>query len=114
MAKRTKDELLKLVREHAGDEPDDFTISLLEDITDSMGDTNGDIETITAELNTSKENITKLTADLNDITEKYNGLKKTYADRFVLSDDTNDTKANDVKDDTPDTTEETYDSIFAD
>lgn len=87
--KLTKEELITKVREQGGETPDDFTISLLEDISDSFDDSV--VETLTEEKN-------KLEADLV-------ALKKAYADRFTLSDDdkTEDDKVEEV---------DTYDSIF--
>lgn len=87
--KMTKDELLAKVRENGGDSPDDFTIGLLEDISDSMDE--AIVETLTAEK--------------QKLEEDYTALKKAYADRFTIKEDDK------SKDDEVEVVE-TYDSIF--
>lgn len=87
--KMTKDELLAKVRENGGDSPDDFTIGLLEDISDSM----------------DEKIVETLTEEKNKIEEAYTSLKKAYADRFTIKDDDK-SKEDEVE------VVETYDSIF--
>lgn len=87
--KMTKDELLAKVREQGGESPDDFTISLLEDISDSMDE--AIVETLTAEK--------------QKLEEDYTALKKAYADRFTIKEDDK-SKEDEVE------VVETYDSIF--
>lgn len=87
--KMTKDELLAKVRENGGDSPDDFTIGLLEDISDSM----------------DEKIVETLTEEKNKIEEAYTALKKAYADRFTIKDD-------DKSEEDEVEVVETYDSIF--
>lgn len=87
--KMTKEELLTKVREQGGESPDDFTISLLEDISDSMDE--AIVETLTAEK--------------QKLEEDYTALKKAYADRFTIKEDDK-SKEDEVE------VVETYDSIF--
>lgn len=87
--KLTKEELLTKVREQGGESPDDFTISLLEDISDSMDE--AIVETLTAEK--------------QKIEEAYDALKKAYADRFTIKEEDK-SKEDEVE------VVETYDSIF--
>lgn len=87
--KMTKDELLAKVREQGGESPDDFTISLLEDISDSMDE--AIVETLTAEK--------------QKLEEDYTALKKAYADRFTIKEDDK-SKEDEVE------VVETYDSIY--
>ena len=111
--KRSKEELLNAVREHGGETPDDFTIAMLEDISDSFndGDNSEEIESLksaNADLTAANESLTTASAELQ---ASYDSLKKAYADRFTL-------KEEDVeegkKDDGPAEEEvtESYDSIF--
>ena len=87
--KMTKDELLAKVREQGGESPDDFTISLLEDISDSMDEAIVDT----------------LTAEKQKLEEDYTALKKAYADRFTIKEDDK-SKEDEVE------VVETYDSIY--
>lgn len=106
--KKTKEELLEAIRAHGGDEPDDFTISMLEDVADSFGEP---VEDKTEEVESLKAANSELTAAKAAVEEAYSALKKAYADRFTL-------KEEDVeeKDDEPEEEEftETFDSIFDD
>lgn len=105
--KRTKEELLKVVREHGGDSPDDFTTSLLEDITDSFEEFDVDA------LVKAEQDLADMTKARDDLQVKYDALHKSYADRFVITDKGgNNDDNNDDKDKTPEVTTETYDSIF--
>lgn len=111
--KRSKEELLNAVREHGGDTPDDFTISMLEDIADSFieGDNSEELEslkTANAELTAANESLTTATAELQ---ASYDNLKKAYADRFTLKEED---VEEETKDDEPAEEEvtESYDSIF--
>lgn len=87
--KLTKEELLTKVREQGGESPDDFTISLLEDISDSMDE--AIVETLTAEK--------------QKLEEDYTALKKAYADRFTIKEEDK-SKEDEVE------VVETYDSIY--
>ena len=111
--KLTKDELLAKIREHGGDEPDDWTISMLEDVSDSW----------IAEVvdNSEIEALQKANNDLQSamdaLQETYKSLKKAYADRFTLKDDSKDDIVKEIVDDEPDDAEpdddeETYENIF--
>lgn len=111
--KRSKEELLNAVREHGGDTPDDFTISMLEDIADSFieGDNSEELESlksVNAELTAANESLTAATAELQ---ASYDSLKKAYADRFTLKEED---VEEETKDDEPAEEEvtESYDSIF--
>ena len=102
--KLTKEDLLAKVREHGGDEPDDFIIALLEDITDSFE------EFDTTALVEAEQKVTDLTKTNEDLTVKYNALKKSYSDRFVIKDGGDETGSEDKTD--PEETTEDYSSIF--
>lgn len=111
--KRSKDEILNSIREHGGETPDDFTISMLEDITDSFneGDNSEELESLksaNADLTAANESLTTATAELQ---ASYDSLKKAYADRFTLKEE--DVEEN-KKDDEPEEEKvtESYDSIF--
>lgn len=111
--KRSKEELLNAVREHGGENPDDFTISMLEDIADSFndGDNSEEIESLksaNADLTAANESLTTASAELQ---ASYDSLKKAYADRFTLKEED---VEEDKKDDGPAEEEvtESYDSIF--
>lgn len=81
--KMTGEELVNKIREHGGESPDEFTLEIMGDITDSF-DTSAEAE------------LEKLRAD-------YDKLKKDYADRFVVKE---------KPDEQPEEVVETYDSIF--
>ena len=111
--KRSKDELLNAIREHGGETPDDFTISMLEDIADSFieGDNSEELESLksaNAELTAANESLTTASAELQ---ASYDSLKKAYADRFTLKEED---VEEETKDDEPAEEEvtESYDSIF--
>ena len=111
--KRSKDELLNAIREHGGETPDDFTISMLEDIADSFieGDNSEELESlksVNAELTAANESLNTATAELQ---ASYDNLKKAYADRFTLKEED---VEEETKDDEPAEEEvtESYDSIF--
>lgn len=70
MAKLTKEDLIKKVNDMFGEDATDEQISLLEDISDSMGDSNND------ELETTKRALTKAQTDLKEFRQK-------YRDRFL-------------------------------
>lgn len=82
--KMTGEELVAKIREHGGEAPDEFTLEIMGDITDSFD-------------NTAETELEKLRSD-------YDKLKKDYADRFVVK-----TKPDD---NTHEEVIETYDSIF--
>ena len=109
--KLTKDELLAKIREHGGDEPDDWTISMLEDVSDSwiaeVVD-NSEIEALQKANN-------DLQSAMDELQDTYKSLKKAYADRFTLKDDSKDDIVKEIVDDEPDEPdedEETYENIF--
>ena len=70
MAKLTKEDLIKKVNDMFGEDATDEQISLLEDISDSMGNSNND------ELETTKQALTKAQTDLKEFRQK-------YRDRFL-------------------------------
>lgn len=70
MAKLSKEDLIKKVNEMFGENATDEQISLLEDISDSMGDSNND------ELETIKQSLTQAQTDLKE-------FKKKYRERFL-------------------------------
>lgn len=111
--KRSKEELLTAIREHGGESPDDFTIAMLEDVSDSFseGDNSEELEslrTANADLVAANESLTTASAELQ---ASYDSLKKAYADRFTL-------KEEEVEEETKDepaaeeVSTESYDSIF--
>lgn len=106
--KKTKDELLEAIRTHGGEEPDDFTISMLEDISDSFVDAP---EVDTSEIDALKAANAELEAAKSGAEAALAALKKAYADRFTL-------KEEEIKEeeDEPEEEEftETFDSIFED
>ena len=111
--KRSKDELLNAIREHGGETPDDFTISMLEDIADSFieGDNSEELESLrsaNADLTAANESLTTASAELQ---ASYDSLKKAYADRFTLKEED---VEEETKDDEPAEEEvtESYESIF--
>lgn len=65
MAKLSKEDLIKKVNEMFGEDATDEQISLLEDISDSMGDSNND------ELETTKQALTQAQTDLKEFKQKY-------------------------------------------
>lgn len=65
MAKLSKEDLIKKVNEMFGEAATDEQISLLEDISDSMGDSIND------ELETTKQALTQAQTDLKEFKQKY-------------------------------------------
>lgn len=65
MAKLSKEDLIKKVNEMFGEDATDEQISLLEDISDSMGDSNND------ELETTKQALAQAQTDLKEFKQKY-------------------------------------------
>lgn len=109
--KLSKEELLTKIREHGGENPDDFTISMLEDIADSIDES---VVDNSAELEALKTANTELTAAKDTLQAAYDALKVAYADRFTLKED-------EVKDETVDEEEkereeaesiDSFDDIF--
>ena len=103
MAKLTKEDLIKKVNEMFGEDATDEQISLLEDISDSMGESNND------ELETTKQELTKAQTDLKEFKQK-------YRERFLGGVDNN-PSPKDVKDDDKEDEEEedkklSYDDLF--
>lgn len=105
--KRTKEELLNSVREHGGETPDEYTISLLEDIADSFLDEAVDNSEELAALQEANKTLTEARDALQ---VAYDTLKKSYADRFTLQEE--DVKTEDEKEEEEAEAVETYDSIF--
>lgn len=108
--KRSKDELLQAVREHGGDTPDEFTISLLEDIADSVSD----VVDRTDEVNALTAANAELTTAKDTLQAAYDTLKKSYADRFTLSDKEvkEETQTEEEKVEEEAAQVDSYDSIF--
>lgn len=102
--KRTKEEILQTIREHGGDTPDDFTISMLEDIADSFVDV---VETVD-----TADELATLTEAHENLQKAYDALKKSYADRFVLKEDEIETKTEEEKEEEAAESVDSYDSIF--
>lgn len=84
MAKLSKEDLIKKVNEMFGEDATDEQISLLEDISDSMENSNND------ELETTKKALTQAQTDLKE-------FKKKYRERFLGGVD-NDPSPKDIKD----------------
>lgn len=110
--KRSKDELLDIVRTHGGETPDDFTIAMLEDIADSF---EADVVDNTEELEALKAANAEISAAKETLQAAYDALKKSYADRFTLKEEekTEEDKTEEDDEVKPET-EETFDSIFED
>lgn len=70
----TKEELLAKVRDKAGETPDEYSISLMEDIADSFDPVD----------NTK---IDELQTAMSSLQSAYDALKKSYADRFTMAAD---------------------------
>ena len=103
MAKLSKEDLIKKVNEMFGEDATDEQISLLEDISDSMGDSNND------ELETTKQALTQAQTDLKEFKQK-------YRERFLGGVD-NKPSAQDVHDEQNEDEEEedkklSYDDLF--
>lgn len=109
--KKTKEELLEAVRTHGGDTPDDFTISMLEDIADSFDAPA--IEDKTAEVEALTAANAELTAAQASLQEAYDALKKSYADRFTLKEEEK-TEEDKKEEEVEPETEDAFDSIFED
>lgn len=103
MAKLSKEDLIKKVNEMFGEDATDEQISLLEDISDSIGESNND------ELENTKKALTKAQTDLREFKQK-------YRERFLGGVDNNPSPQdvnNDIKEDRE--TEEkklSYDDLF--
>lgn len=103
MAKLSKEDLIKKLNEMFGEDATDEQISLLEDISDSMGDSDSD------ELETTKQALTKAQTDLKEFRQK-------YRDRFLGGVD-NEPSKKDVTDNQKEDEEEeekkpSYDDLF--
>lgn len=109
--KRTKDELLEAIRAHGGDTPDDFTIAMLEDISDSFEVP--EVEDKTAEVEALTAANAELTAAKDALQAAYDELKKSYADRFTLKEETEEETEDTTEDEEPEVVD-TFDSIFED
>lgn len=103
MAKLSKEDLIKKVNEMFGEDATDEQISLLEDISDSIGDSNND------ELETTKKALTKAQTDLKEFRQK-------YRDRFLGGVDNTPSKkdeTDDLKEDgEEDEKKPSYDDLF--
>lgn len=103
MGKLSKEDLIKKVNEMFGKDATDEQISLLEDISDSMGDSNND------ELEATKQALAKAQTDLKEFRQK-------YRERFLGGVDNN-PSPKDVRDEQNEDGEEgdnklTYDGLF--
>lgn len=107
--KKTKDELLEAIRTHGGEDPDDFTISMLEDISDSFVDAP---EVDTSEIDALKAANAELEAAKSGAEAALAALKKAYADRFTLKEE--EIKEEEKEDDEEEEITDTFDSIFED
>lgn len=103
MAKLSKEDLIKKVNEMFGDNATDEQISLLEDISDSMGDSNND------ELETTKQALSQAQTDLKEFKQK-------YRERFLGGVDNNPSKKDVLDEKKEDEVEEdkklSYDDLF--
>ena len=103
MAKLSKEDLIKKVNEMFGEDATDEQISLLEDISDSMGDSDND------ELETTKKALTKAQTDLKEFRQK-------YRERFLGGVDNNPSKKDETDTQKEDEEEEdkklSYDDLF--
>lgn len=104
--KRTKEDLLKVIREHGGETPDDFTVALLEDITDSFEEFDVDA------LVKAEQDLADMTKARDELQTKYDTLHKSYADRFVIKDNDGSGSSSDDNNDDEEEMTETYDTIF--
>lgn len=108
--KKSKDELLQSIREHGGDSPDDFVVSLLEDVTDSF------VEAVdnSAEIAAMQATIGELTAAKDTLQAAYDAMKRSYADRFTLTENEvkNETETKEDKEREAAESVDSFDSIF--
>lgn len=104
MAKLSKEDLIKKVNEMFGEDATDEQISLLEDISDSMGDSNNDDE-----LENTKKALTKAQTDLKEFRQK-------YRERFLGGVDNNPSKKDETDSQKEDEEDEekkpSYDDLF--
>lgn len=107
--KRSKEELLTSIREHGGETPDDFTISLLEDVADSFVE---GVEDKTEELAAAQAANEEMKTAMDAIQTAYDALKKSYADRFTLKEEEIETKTEEEKEEEEAESIEAFDSIF--
>ena len=107
--KKSKDELLEAVRAHGGENPDDFTIAMLEDIADSFDVP--EVEDKTAEVEALTSANEELKVAQASLQAAYDSLKKSYADRFTLKEEEKEKEDKEDEGPQPETTE-TFDSIF--
>lgn len=101
MAKLSKEDLIKKVNAMFGEDATNEQLSLLEDISDSMGTSNND------ELESTKKALTKAQTDLKEFKQK-------YRERFLGGVD-NDPSPQDIKNDDKEETEDkklSYDDLF--
>lgn len=99
MAKLSKEDLIKKVNEMFGEDANDEQISLLEDISDSMDESNND------ELETTKQALTQAQADLKEFRQK-------YRERFLGGVANNPTKKEDEEDEEEEDKTLSYDDLF--
>lgn len=103
MAKLSKEDLIKKVNAMFGEDATDEQLSLLEDISDSMGESNND------KLENTKKALTKAQTDLKEFKQK-------YRERFLGGVD-NDPSPQDIKNDAKEDEETedkklSYDDLF--
>lgn len=96
MAKLSKEDLIKKVNEMFGEDATDEQISLLEDISDSMGDSNND------ELESTKKALTQAQTDLKEFKQKYRerflgGVDNNPSPQDIKNDDKEDGETEDKK-----------------
>ena len=95
--KRNKDELVEIVKKFIADRTDDDAISLLEDVSDSFTENDGENEWKTK---------------FDEMSEKYNGMVKKYTDRFGQGTNSNTETKNETSDDTAAFGSEKLEDIF--
>lgn len=92
MAKLSKEDLIKKVNEMFGENATDEQISLLEDISDSMGESNND------ELEKTKQALTQAQTDLKEFKQKYRERFLGGVDNNPTSKDVHDEQNEDAED----------------
>ena len=103
MAKLSKEDLIKKVNEMFGKDATDEQISLLEDISDSMGDSNND------ELESTKQALTQAQTDLKEFKQKYRERFLGGVDNKLSSQDIHDEQNEDIEEEDK---KLSYDDLF--
>lgn len=103
MAKLSKEDLLKKVKEALGEDATDEQISLLEDISDSMDTSNSD------ELETTKQALSKAQTDLKEFKQKYRDRFLGGVDNTPSEKDKEDTEKEDEQEEEK---KPSYDDLF--